>query len=152
MTRAFCSLGSNLGDRRANLTLGIEGLAEVATILAISPLYETAPWGGVDQDPFYNVVVELECDLDASAFLDVCLAIEQRAHRVRDVRWGPRTLDVDVLLFGDEHHDTERLTVPHPRMFERAFVLVPLADLAPELVPASLLEGAGDEVLQIGML
>jgi 2-amino-4-hydroxy-6-hydroxymethyldihydropteridine diphosphokinase len=152
VTRVFCSLGSNLGDRRANLAFGVASLADDGDVLAVSPLYETAPWGGVEQDPFLNVVVELDTELTALQLLDRCLAIEAAAHRVRDVRWGPRTLDIDVLLFGQEHHATERLTVPHPRMFERAFVLAPLADLAPELVPPSLLAAAEGEVTNVGML
>lgn len=152
MTRVFCSLGSNMGDARANLTFGVTELSTVATVLAASPLYETAPWGGVDQDPFLNIVVEVDTDLDALAFLEQCLAIEAAAHRVREVRWGPRTLDIDILLFGNEVHDSDTLTVPHPRMWERAFVLAPLADLAPELVPIGLLEAADGEVAKIGML
>ena len=131
MTLAFFSLGSNQGDRRAHLEQGI------ATVTAgephrVSSLYETAPWGGVEQDSFWNLVLEVETTATPDELFARIQEAEARAHRERAVRWGSRTLDVDLLLFGDWTSDDPRLTVPHPRMGERAFVLVPLAELAPE--------------------
>jgi 2-amino-4-hydroxy-6-hydroxymethyldihydropteridine diphosphokinase len=130
--RAFLGLGSNLGDRRRHLAGAVAALPDV---VAVSPLYETAPVGGpAGQGAFLNCVVELSTTLDPHALLAAARAAEEAAGRVRVQRWGPRTLDVDVLLVGDSHIDDEDLVVPHPRMWERAFVLVPLADLAPEIV------------------
>ncbi len=134
--RAFLGLGSNLGDRLAYLQLAVDGLAASpgVRLVAVSPVYETAPVGGPEQPDYLNAVAEVETTLTARELLAVANAIEAEGERVRKERWGPRTLDVDVLLVGDERHDTPELTVPHPRMTERAFVLAPLADLAPELV------------------
>ena len=146
------SFGSNLGDRTAYLKGGIEGLGEGIDVLAISPLYETAPVGGVPQDNFLNVVVEIDTTLAPEALLDRCHAAEHAAERVREIRFGPRTLDVDVLLYGGITIETERLTVPHPRMWERRFVLAPLRDLAPELVPEEIFLAAEGDVVKIGML
>lgn len=133
MTRAFIGLGSNLGDRRGYLRNAVAALPDV---VAVSPVYETAPVGGPPgQDAFLNCVVELDTELTARDLLDVCRRLEANAERVRTERWGPRTLDVDVLWVDGETVDEPDLTVPHPRMWERAFVLVPLHDLAPDLVP-----------------
>lgn len=131
-TRAFVALGSNLGDRRGHLTRALAGLPDVT---AVSGLYETDPVGGPDQGAFLNMVVELRTAHDPYELLRWCLLLEQDAGRVRTERWGPRTLDADVLLYGDTAIQSELLTIPHPRMFERRFVLEPLADLAPELLP-----------------
>ncbi|HVF75364.1 MAG TPA: 2-amino-4-hydroxy-6-hydroxymethyldihydropteridine diphosphokinase [Acidimicrobiales bacterium] len=133
MTRAFLALGSNLGDRWGYLRAAV---AAVPDLVAVSPVYETAPVGGPDgQGAFLNCVVELDTDRSPRELLDLCRRLEADAERVRVERWGPRTLDVDVLLVGDERVDEPDLVVPHPRMWERAFVLVPLHDLAPDLVP-----------------
>jgi 2-amino-4-hydroxy-6-hydroxymethyldihydropteridine diphosphokinase len=105
-------------------------------------VYETDPVGGPDQGPYLNAVVELSTADSARALLERCRVAEEDAGRVRTVRFGPRTLDADVLLVGDEHIDDADLVVPHPRMFERRFVLVPLAELAPELVPPAALASA----------
>ena len=111
-------------------------MSAVPDLAATSPVYETAPMGGPPgQGPYLNAVVELRTRLGARQLLEVCQGLEDAAGRVRAERFGPRTLDVDVLLVGDEEVDDDDLTVPHPRMWERAFVLVPLADLAPDLVP-----------------
>ena len=126
------ALGSNLGDRRAHLRAAVAGLPGV---VAVSPVYETEPVGGPSrQPPYLNAVVELDTDLGARELLEVGQALESAAGRVRAERWGPRTLDIDVLLLGDQAVDEPDLVVPHPRMRERAFVLVPLHDLAPDLV------------------
>jgi 2-amino-4-hydroxy-6-hydroxymethyldihydropteridine diphosphokinase len=128
------ALGSNLGDRWHQLRGAAAGLPDV---VAVSPVYETEPVGGPPgQGRYLNAVVELDTDLSPRQLLAVCRRLEDAAGRVRAERWGPRPLDADVLLVGDLHVDDPDLQVPHPRMWERAFVLVPLADLAPDLVPA----------------
>ena len=131
--RAFLALGSNLGDREQHLRDAIAGIPD---IVAVSPIYETGPIGGSPGQRLYlNAVVELDTRLSPRDLLEVCRRLESAAKRVRAERWGPRTLDVDVLLVGDLTVDEPDLQVPHPRMWERAFVLIPLADLAPDLVP-----------------
>lgn len=150
MTRAFLGLGSNLGDRVAHLRAAVAALEDLR---AVSPVYETAPVGGPDgQGAFLNLVVELNSALDPWGLLQVCRELEVAAGRVRDVRWGPRTLDVDVLWIDGQSVDDPELTVPHPRLWERRFVLAPLADLAPELVPAGMLEASAGDVVVLGML
>ena len=132
MTRVFLALGSNLGDRRAHLRAAVAGLPDV---VAVSPAYETDPVGGPGgQGPYLNAVVELDTDLGPRRLLELAHRLEDAAGRVRTERWGPRTLDVDVLLVGDQVVDEPDLQLPHPRMWERDFVLVPLRDLAPDLV------------------
>lgn len=150
--RAFLGLGSNLGDRLALLRAAVAAIPDVD---AVSPLYETAPIGGPEQGRFLNLVVRLDTELDARALLGVCREREQAAERVREVRWGPRTLDVDVLWVDGETVAEPDLEVPHPRMFVRAFVLVPLADVAPDLVPAGYdveAEAAREGVERVGTL
>ena len=130
--RAFVALGANLGERRARLREAVAGLPGV---VAVSNVYETDAVGGpAGQPPFLNAVVELDTDLSPRELLDVARTLEAAAGRVRSERWGPRTLDVDVLLVGDLTVDEPDLVVPHPRLWARSFVLVPLHDLAPELV------------------
>lgn len=148
MTRAFLGLGTNLGDRWAHLRHAVSALPDV---VAVSPVYETAPVGGPDQGPYLNLVVELDTELAARELLEVCREREAAAERVREIRWGPRTLDVDVLWVDGETVDEPDLVVPHPRMFERAFVLVPLGDLAPDLVPADFVAPT-DDVVRVGTL
>jgi len=128
--RAFLALGSNVGDRRAILR---EAVAAVYEVVAVSPVYETEPVGGPEQGPFYNIVIELETDRSPRQLLELCHELERAAGRTREVRWGPRTLDVDVLLVGDLVVDDDDLVVPHPRMTRRNFVMMPLVDLAPDL-------------------
>ena len=131
--RAFLGLGSNLGERERYLQAAIDAMPDV---VAVSPIYETEPVGGPEgQGPFLNCVVELDTDLTPRQLLELAQRLEHAAQRVRTERWGPRTLDVDVLLVGDLTVDEPDLIVPHPRMWERDFVLRPLRDLAPELVP-----------------
>jgi 2-amino-4-hydroxy-6-hydroxymethyldihydropteridine diphosphokinase len=130
--RAFLALGSNLGDRERYLDLAVRGIPDV---VAVSPIYETEPVGSSGR--YLNAVVELDTDLTPRELLEVCRRLETAAERVRDPndRYAARTLDVDVLLVGDLTVDEVDLQVPHPRMWERPFVLIPLADLAPDLVP-----------------
>lgn len=145
MSRAYLGIGSNLGDRLAYLQLAVDRLATAdgVTVVAVSPVYETDPIGGPVQDDFLNAVVAVETSLTPAALLAVAQGAEVAAARVRAERWGPRTLDVDVLLFADVVSDDPVLTIPHPRMAERAFVLAPLHDLAPDLAatPAGGWEG-----------
>jgi 2-amino-4-hydroxy-6-hydroxymethyldihydropteridine diphosphokinase len=151
--RAFIGLGSNLGDRLAALRRGVAQLKEGGDVTAVSPLYETEPVGGPqDQGAFLNVVVELATADTPRQLLARCQALEEAAQRVRTVRFGPRTLDADVLLVGDLVVDEPDLIVPHPRMWERRFVLAPLADLAPDLVPAEIQIAAGGKVVRTGTL
>ena len=147
--RAFLGLGSNVGDRERHLADAVESLAGV---VAVSPVYETDPVGGPAQDPFLNLVVELATSLTPRQLLGVAHRLESAAGRVRAERWGPRTLDVDVLLVGDLCVDEPDLVVPHPRMWQRRFVLAPLADLAPELVPDDLLAVSEGRVSVLGPL
>lgn len=135
MTEAYIALGSNLGDSRRHLVGAIEALARLpgTHVLGQSRFYQTPPWGVTDQPDFLNAVVKIDTPLGPHAVLDALLGIERAAGRVRDQRWGPRTLDLDLLhMDGVSLHD-DRLTLPHPRMADRAFVLLPLNELAPAL-------------------
>jgi len=134
LTRAYLALGSNLGDRLAYLQGAVDGLARAdgITMVGVSRVYETAPLGGPDQGAYLNAVVAVDTELAPRALLAFVQTLESDARRVRSERFGPRTLDVDILLYDELELDTPELTIPHPRMWERAFVLVPLHDLAPE--------------------
>lgn len=145
MTRAFLGLGSNVGDRERFLSEAVDGLVSVGR-RAVSPVYETAPQGGPEQALYLNQVVELETDLPPRQLLAVCEGLEADAGRARDTRWGPRTLDVDVLWIDGVVVNEPDLQVPHPRMWTRRFVLAPLRDLAPDLVPAEAVASADGEV------
>jgi 2-amino-4-hydroxy-6-hydroxymethyldihydropteridine diphosphokinase len=136
LARAYVGLGSNVGDRRSNLTVALNGLSNLGKVVGGSPIYETDPVGNTNQDPFENAVVAIETDMSARSLLDGLLAIESSAGRERLERWGPRTLDLDILWFDGEVIDEPGLTVPHPRIRERKFVLAPLVYLAPGLEDA----------------
>lgn len=133
MSRVVLGLGTNIGERLQNLQFAVDALRLVpdVRVTAVSPIYETAPVGFLDQPDFLNAVVLLETELSAMTVLGLCLGIEAAAGRVRRFRNGPRVLDMDVLLYEGVHSDTAELTLPHPRMGERGFVLVPLLDLFP---------------------
>jgi 2-amino-4-hydroxy-6-hydroxymethyldihydropteridine diphosphokinase len=151
--RAFIGLGSNLGDRRAYLRSAVDQLRTAGDVRAVSPLYETEPVGGPPgQQNYLNLVVELQTADSPRTLLERCRALEASAHRERDERWGPRTLDADVLWVEGDLVDDPDLVVPHPRMWERRFVLAPLADLAPDLVTEAQLAAAGGEVARVGRL
>jgi 2-amino-4-hydroxy-6-hydroxymethyldihydropteridine diphosphokinase len=143
--RAFLGLGSNLGDRAALLAAAVDRLVAVG-LVRVSPTYETDPVGGPEQDAFLNIVAELDTDLSARQLLGVCVRLEIAAERERVERWGPRTLDVDVLWVDGEEVDEPDLVVPHPRLWERRFVLAPLRDLAPDLVSEAAVAAAVGEV------
>lgn len=133
---AYVALGSNLGQSQQQILAAIDALADLPStrITGRSRLYRTAPWGVLEQPDFINAVVRLETSLPAHDLLDALLAIERAAGRERSgERWGPRTLDLDLLHMAGVTLDDPRLTLPHPRLADRAFVLLPLAELAPEL-------------------
>ena len=136
MATAFVGIGSNLGDRETHLRGALDLLAaeDGIEIVAISQLRETEPVGPVEQGPFLNGAVQLSTDLPPRQLLERLLDVEQRLGRVRDVRFGPRTIDLDLLVYGDETADEPGLALPHPRLHERRFALEPLAELAPGLV------------------
>ncbi len=156
-TIAAIGLGGNIGEPTVTMAKALAKLDARADIdvLAVSALYRTPPWGKTDQAWFFNACALLGTTLSPEALLDVCLSVETELGRVREDRWGPRTIDLDVLLHGDFHSDDATLTVPHPRMTERAFVMVPLADIAPDALInlqnveawASQADGAGIEQL-----
>lgn len=131
MTRAYIGLGSNLGDREATIRAAV---AALPGLVAVSSLQETDPVGKTDQPRFLNGVAAVETDLSAPELLQLLLSVERELGRERRERWGPRTIDLDLLLFGDETLDEPGLTVPHPALHERRFALEPLAELDPELL------------------
>jgi 2-amino-4-hydroxy-6-hydroxymethyldihydropteridine diphosphokinase len=130
---AYLSLGSNLGDRKAHLLEAIGRLRQVGTFVSLSSFYETEPVEFIDQAWFLNCAVGLETNLGARQFMQELLRIEQAMGRERVVKKGPRTIDIDLLLFDDEIIQSPELTVPHPAMHERRFVLEPLAQIAPDV-------------------
>jgi 2-amino-4-hydroxy-6-hydroxymethyldihydropteridine diphosphokinase len=131
VTLAYVGLGANLGEREAS----IRRAAELIGARRLSTIIETEPWGITDQPDFLNAVAEVETDAGARMLLDRLLEVERELGRVRDgKRWGPRTIDLDLLLYGSEKSDLPALQLPHPRLHERLFVLLPLAELAPDLV------------------
>jgi 2-amino-4-hydroxy-6-hydroxymethyldihydropteridine diphosphokinase len=145
MATAYIGLGSNLGDRKATLRTAVQRLKTLGRIAGISRLYETEPVGYLEQPPFLNAVVTLETELAPGELLRAVLGIERDLGRKRSFPNAPRTLDLDLLLVDDLTLDTTALTLPHPRLHERAFVLVPLAELAPEMVPP----GSGQTVREL---
>ena len=145
MARAFLGLGSNLGDRGRLLAEAVDRLVAVGR-RAVSPTYETEPVGGPEQGRYLNLVVELDTDLSPRQLLAVCGRLEAAAARVREERWGPRTLDVDIIWIDGVEVDEPDLQVPHPRMWQRRFVLAPLRDLAPDLVSEAQVAAAEGEL------
>lgn len=135
MKRAYLSLGSNMGDKKKYLYDAIKLLDsyEGVRLIRLSSLYETNPWGYTEQDLFMNLVVLVETTLSSIELLDCCQFIEQELGRVRLMKWGPRVIDVDILLFEDEIIQSTRLTIPHPFMTERDFVMIPLCEIASDL-------------------
>ena len=133
---AALSLGGNLGDVRAAFRFALErlALAPGVAVVATSSVYRTAPWGKLDQPVFLNMATLLRVTISPRALLDLCLSIERDHGRARLEHWGPRTLDIDVLTYGDQVVEEPGLTIPHPRLHERAFVLTPLAEIAPDTV------------------
>jgi 2-amino-4-hydroxy-6-hydroxymethyldihydropteridine diphosphokinase len=134
MTEAYVALGSNIGDRKANIMKALDFLLEKTVVLQVSALYETKPMYVENQDWFLNGVVKVETDLTPQELLSFFKEIEQKMGRVCVERNGPRIIDVDILFYGSQVISENNLTVPHPRIEERAFVLVPLAEIAPNLI------------------
>jgi 2-amino-4-hydroxy-6-hydroxymethyldihydropteridine diphosphokinase len=126
--RAVFGLGSNLGDRAATLQAAVDGLAAETRVVAVSAIFETTPMGGPPQPDYYNAVVAVDTDRSPEELLELAHRLESAAARVRLERWGPRTLDVDVLAYEGVRSDDPELTLPHPRAHERAFVLLPWLD------------------------
>ena len=147
--RAFIALGSNIEDRLAFLRAAVDRLADTD---GVSDVYETKPVGGPEQGPYLNMVVRLLTSASARQLLSQCRAAELEAGRVRVERWGPRTLDADLLWIDGERVDTGDLVVPHPRMYERDFVLVPLADVGPDLLPDGYDPAEAEGVVRLGRL
>lgn len=152
--RAAIGLGANLGDAVGTLRGAVEALAvhDGVTLRAVSRFYRTPAWGRQDQPDFVNAVALVDTSLAPRALLDLLLAVEAEfgRHRITGERWGPRTLDLDLLLYGDARIESPTVTVPHPRMGERAFVLVPLNEVAPTLVDAQALRTvAGQGVVRL---
>ncbi len=134
MVKAFLSAGANMGDRKAHLEFALRSLSKGGSVRQASSIYETEPVGYLDQPWFLNQAIELETDLSARQLLALCQDIESSGGRIRTFRNAPRTLDLDILLYGDSVVGEPDLIIPHPRMAERRFVLVPLAQIAPEFV------------------
>ncbi|MGE7604824.1 2-amino-4-hydroxy-6-hydroxymethyldihydropteridine diphosphokinase [Peribacillus sp. NPDC097675] len=132
---SYLSIGSNMGNRLETFQTTFRLLDEHAHIelVSCSSLYETDPVGYTDQDCFLNAVIKVKTDLKPEELLQTCMEIEQELGRKRDIRWGPRTLDLDILLYNHENVETEILSIPHPRMHERAFVIIPLMELEPDI-------------------
>ncbi|MGK9045621.1 2-amino-4-hydroxy-6-hydroxymethyldihydropteridine diphosphokinase [Mammaliicoccus vitulinus] len=136
MHTAYLGLGSNMGDRELQLVEAIKLLNDIdgIEVTQVSPIYETKPIGYTEQPDFLNMCIEISTELESSELLKVCMMVEQQLHRVRVERWGPRTIDIDILLYDQSVIQSPDLEVPHPRMTERAFVMVPLNDIASNVV------------------
>lgn len=139
---AYLSLGSNLGDRRANLRTAIGKLLNLGNLVAVSSFYETEPVGVTEQPWFLNCAVAVQTELQAAEFLKQVLALEREMGRTRTLPKGPRTIDIDILLFGKATLQSAELTIPHPAMHQRRFVLEPLAEIAPDVVHPILRKSA----------
>jgi len=134
MIQVFLGIGTNLGDRERNLQEARAALSQRLEILKESSIYQTAPWGYLDQPAFLNQVIEAQTDLSSLNLLDFLKQTEKQLGRQANFRFGPRLIDLDILFYGNRIIQTPRLQVPHPRLSERAFVLIPLAEIAPEFV------------------
>ncbi len=140
LNKVYLSLGSNIGDRYKFLQYGVNSLDQNVniSIKSCSSVYETSPIGFTDQNDFLNMVIEIETSLTPSELLVITQGIQQKAGREFKVRWGPRTLDLDILLYNQENIEMDELKIPHPRMFERGFVIIPLKEVAPSLYFSSV--------------
>lgn len=152
MKRVYLSLGTNMGDRLNNLREALRLLEEKVEIDKVSSVYETEPWGFEDQDRFLNIAVSAETKMTPSELIDFTQGIEAAMKRVKTVRYGPRVIDVDILIYEGVRMDTVRLTLPHPRIRERAFVLVPLNEIAgDETIEGESLSGLLDKLGKEGV-
>jgi 2-amino-4-hydroxy-6-hydroxymethyldihydropteridine diphosphokinase len=152
MNTAYIALGANLGDRTSTIESALRALGEFGRVTNVSSLYETDPVGFEDQPRYLNAVAELETALPPVALLDELLRVEAEHGRVRTFANAPRSLDLDLLLYDREVLETEKLTLPHPRMHERAFVLVPLAEIAPNAYIPSCGSSAAQLLAQLGTI
>ncbi|GJM41309.1 MAG: 2-amino-4-hydroxy-6-hydroxymethyldihydropteridine diphosphokinase [Ardenticatenaceae bacterium] len=144
MQTIYLGLGTNLGDRTANLQSAIDGLAEELVITAVSPIYQTPPWGVTDQPDFLNLCLAAQTEFSPIALLSFIKDLEVNLGRKPAERWGPRLIDIDILFYAKQIFETENLTIPHPHLAERAFVLHPLADIAADFVHPILGETISD--------
>lgn len=151
MNKVYIGLGTNIGDRKKYLQEAITQIEanEHITVKKESSIYETAPVGYTDQSHFLNQVIMVETSLEHLELLDYCQKIEQNLGRERTIKNGPRTIDLDILMYNHENRDLGRLRIPHPRMHERAFVLIPLNEIAPELVVPTTGEKVEDLILDL---
>jgi len=135
INRAYISLGSNIGNRIEYLHEAVKMLdgEEKINVVSVSSIYETDPVGYVEQDSFLNIVLEICTSLSPFDLLNICQSIENELGRKRIIRWGPRTIDLDILLYNHENIESEKLNIPHPRIEERAFVMIPLLEIAPKI-------------------
>lgn len=138
MPIVYLAIGTNLGDRLANLQTAVDALPPEVAVLKKSRVYETLPWGYEDQPAFLNMAIRAETELAPEALLKYLKDLELKLGRETSFRWGPRLIDIDILFYDDLVFDTPTLTIPHPRLHERAFVLVPLAEIAPDLMHPQL--------------
>jgi 2-amino-4-hydroxy-6-hydroxymethyldihydropteridine diphosphokinase len=134
METVYLLMGTNLGDRSANLKICLAGLMEIGEIIAVSPIYQCKAWGNQDQPDFFNQAIAIETKKSPEESLLILLKIEKAIGRVRRERWGSRIIDIDILLFGNRNINSENLTVPHPHLPERKFALIPLNDIAPDMI------------------
>lgn len=150
MPIAYIGLGSNMGDKTANLKRAIDDLEKVPgnKVLAVSSFYKTEPVGNVDQDWFINAAAKVETVLTPRELLGILLKIEKELGRVRDAKWGPRVIDLDILMYDDLVIKEEGLVIPHPYLHERGFALVPLAEIAPDVVVHPIFKKSVKELLK----
>lgn len=134
MDRVYISIGSNLGDRISNCKKALDEMGSFANIVTVSSLYETEPVGKEDQPDFINCVAEIDTDLAPHDFLERLNVVEEKLGRVRDEKWGPRTIDLDIIFYGDQVINDNDLEIPHPRAHLRRFVLEPLCEIAPKFI------------------
>lgn len=145
----FIGLGTNLGDREANLRRAIQSLSPEVSVVQESSLYQTPPWGFEDQPDFYNQVIEARTELSPRALLFFLKTIERQMGREKTFRYGPRLIDLDILFFGQQVLCEEAIQIPHPRLEERAFVLVPLQEIAPQFVHPVLKQSITDLLARV---
>ncbi len=147
----FLSLGGNLGDPRGAMATALQAIDAdpQSSVIRVSSLYRTPPWGKIDQPDFLNAAAEIRTIREPRDFLQLCLQTERELKRVRAERWGPRAIDIDILLFNDFIVKEEGLEIPHPRIAERAFVLVPLAEIAPDIKIADITARAALKMIDV---